>query len=97
MTQLAYQTLKSEIFQIQNGNKPAFQKVLIIILTNKTANIILTKLAPVFLFCKSRRFKTANIKILCTLYKHSIYIYYRPLPGISVVAGLCAYNVWIKF
>ena len=27
----------------------------------------------------------------------SFYIYDRPLTGINVVAGLCAYNVWTKF
>ena len=37
---------------------------------NKTAKIIKTKLTSVSLHCKSRRYKTANIKILSANSKH---------------------------
>jgi len=77
-------SLSLKYLTIPNGSKPPFQKPLIIILTNKIANIIKTKLASVSLCCKIHCFKTANIKFFCLRFlstEVSFYIHDRPPTG----------------
>jgi len=55
---------------------------------NKTANIINQKLASVSLHCKSRRSKTANIKILSANSKHRRYLLHFIIGYISTICRL---------
>jgi len=60
--------------------------------------MLLNKLVSLYLCCKTRSFKTANIKFYLEILSTevSFCIYDRPLTGINVVAGFCAYSVWIN-